>query len=102
MRLPRPPPMHWLPWRGRNRARPSRMPSLLGRTSWDQLLLHKDMSFTMTRNATETFTLISAKYLASKVTSDMRRSSQLHGQPLESEINDYGTELALLLNAGYI
>jgi hypothetical protein len=59
------------------------------------------MSFTMTRSASDTFTLTSAKYLASKVTADMRRCSQLHGRPSESEINNYGTELALLLNRGY-
>ena len=56
----------------------------------------------MTRSIAETFTLTSAKYLASKVTADMRRSAQLHGRPFESEINDYGTELALLLKEGYI
>ncbi len=60
------------------------------------------MSFTMTRSVTETFSLTSAKYLASKVTADMRRCSQTHGQPSESKINDYGTELALLLKDGYI
>lgn len=60
------------------------------------------MSFTMTRNVTETFSLTSAKYLASKVTADMRRCAQTHGRPHESEINDYGTELALLLRDGYV
>jgi hypothetical protein len=56
----------------------------------------------MTRSASDTFTLTSAKYLASKVTADMRRCSQLHGSPSESEINNFGTELALLLNNGYV
>jgi hypothetical protein len=60
------------------------------------------MSFTMTRTVAETFSLTSAKYLASKVTADMRRCSQIHGQPSESQINDYGTELALLLKDGYL
>ena len=55
----------------------------------------------MTRTASESFTLTSAKYLASKVTADMRRCGQLHGRPTDSEINDYGTELALLLRDGY-
>ena len=60
------------------------------------------MTFSMTRSVAETFSLTSAKYLASKVTADMRRCSQIHGKPPESAINDYGTELALLLKDGYL
>ena len=60
------------------------------------------MSFTMTRTVSDTFTLTSAKYLASKVTADMLRCKQLYGRPSESQINNYGTELALLLRDGYI
>ena len=60
------------------------------------------MSFTMTRTASESFTLTYAKYLASKVTSDMWRCKQLYNRPTESEINDYGTELALMLRDGYV
>lgn len=56
----------------------------------------------MTRSVAETFSLTSAKYLASKVTADMRRCSQIHGQPDDSQINAYGTELALLLKDGYL
>lgn len=60
------------------------------------------MSFTMTRTASESFTLTQAKHLASKVTADMRRCQQLYGQPSDAEINDYGTELALKLRDGYV
>lgn len=56
----------------------------------------------MTRTATESFTLTYAKYLASKVTSDMWRCKQLYGRPTEEDINSYGTELALLLRDGYV
>lgn len=56
----------------------------------------------MTRTATESFTLTHAKYLASKVTSDMWRCKQIYAQPSESEINNYGTELALMLRDGYV
>lgn len=56
----------------------------------------------MTRTVTETFTLTHAKYLASKVTADMRRCQQIYGKPTDSERNDFGTELALLLNAGCV
>jgi len=60
------------------------------------------MSFAMTRTVSESFTLTQAKYLASKVTADMRRCQQLYGKPSDSEINDYGTELAILLRDGYV
>lgn len=60
------------------------------------------MSFTMTRTASESFTLTHAKYLASKVTADMVRCLQNYGRPSQSDINNYGTELALLLRDGYV
>lgn len=56
----------------------------------------------MTRTATESFTLTHAKYLASKVTSDMWRCRQLYALPSEAQINDYGTELALMLRDGFV
>lgn len=56
----------------------------------------------MTRTVTESFTLTNAKVLASKVTADMRRCQQNYGQPSDSAINNYGTELALLLRDGYV
>jgi hypothetical protein len=60
------------------------------------------MSFTMTRTVTETFTLTHAKYLAAKVTADMKRCQQRYGRPSDNNINDYGTELAILLRDGYV
>lgn len=56
----------------------------------------------MTRTASESFTLTQAKRLASKVTADMRRCQQQYGFLTDQEINDYGTELALLLRDGYV
>lgn len=56
----------------------------------------------MTRAAVESFNLTYAKYLASKVTTDMRRCQQLYGQPSDTWINDYGTELALKLRDGFV
>ncbi len=56
----------------------------------------------MTRTVAESFTLTQAKYLASKVTADMRRCQQLYGEPSDAEINNYGTELAILLRDGYV
>jgi hypothetical protein len=60
------------------------------------------MSFSMTRTVSESFTLTHAKYLASKVTTDMLRCQQLYQQPSNTDINDYGTELALLMRDGYV
>jgi len=60
------------------------------------------MSFTMTRTVSESFTLTHAKYLASKVTTDLWRCQQLYGQPTAGAINDYGTELALMLRDGFV
>jgi hypothetical protein len=60
------------------------------------------MSFTMTRTASESFTLTNSKVLASKVTTDMRRCQQNYGRPTDSEINNYGTELALMLRDAYV
>lgn len=56
----------------------------------------------MTRTTSESFTLTHAKYLASKVTTDMLRCQQLYGSPSNTQINNYGTELALLLCGGYV
>lgn len=63
----------------------------------------------MTRSAVETWTLTQAKYLASKVTADMRRCQQIYGSPkstggtrTDPDINDYGTEIALMLRDKYI
>ena len=56
----------------------------------------------MTRTVVETFTLTNAKQLASRVTADMRRCQQLYGEPSDARINDYGTELAILLRDGYV
>jgi hypothetical protein len=60
------------------------------------------MDFSMTRTATETFTLTHAKKLASKVAADMKRCQSIYGYPSDAEINNFGTELALLLRDGYV
>ena len=56
----------------------------------------------MTRSVSESWTLTNAKYLASKVTTDMWRCRQNYGLPSEAAINDYGTELALRLRDGFV
>jgi hypothetical protein len=60
------------------------------------------MSFSVTRTATSTFTIIHARYLASKVAADMHLCAQYYGHPSEQQIRDYAEELAQYLNKGYI
>ena len=56
----------------------------------------------MTRTVAESFTLTHAKYLASKVAADMRLCQLYYEKPSDAEINNYGTELAILLRDGYV
>jgi hypothetical protein len=51
---------------------------------------------------TSSFTVTHAKYLASKVASDLRQIQRLYGRPVDSEIGDYLLELAILLAGGYL
>lgn len=60
------------------------------------------MSFTVTRTATSTFTIIQARYLASKIAADLHLCAQYYGSPSESRIREYAEELAQYLNAGYL
>lgn len=61
------------------------------------------MSTSFTTTASTTFTLLHAKQLASRVSADMKRCQQLYGYPsTDAEINDFATELAHLLNGGYV
>jgi hypothetical protein len=60
------------------------------------------MSFSMTRSVTETFTFTHAKRLASKVMADMLRCQGLYGYPSNYHINNFGTELAILLRDRYV
>jgi len=58
------------------------------------------MSFSYTRTAT--FTIVHARYLASKVAADMHLCAQYYGKPTETRIREYAEELAQYLNAGYV
>lgn len=57
-------------------------------------------SFSVTR--TESFTIINARRLASKVAADMHLCAQYYGNPTETWIREYAEELAQYLNAGYV
>jgi Bacterial HORMA domain family 1 len=51
---------------------------------------------------TSTFTIVHARYLASKVAADMHLCAQYYGNPSEPQIREYAEELAQYLNAGYL
>ncbi|MDQ3099626.1 MAG: hypothetical protein M3Q44_07830 [bacterium] len=57
---------------------------------------------TGTHTFSETFTLTNAKYLASKVASDLFQMQLFYGRPTDQEINDYLGELIILLLGGYL
>jgi hypothetical protein len=58
------------------------------------------MTFSYTTTAT--FTIVHARYLASKVAADMHLCAQYYGRPSEQEIREYAEELAQYLNEGYL
>lgn len=60
------------------------------------------MSYSYTKTATSTFTIIHARYLASKVAADLHLCAQYYGQPSEQRVREYAEELAQYLNEGYL
>ena len=60
------------------------------------------MSTSFTFSDTITFTLTHAKYLASKVGTDLKRLQRFYGSPSDASIAEYETELTELLKAGYL
>jgi hypothetical protein len=57
-------------------------------------------SFSVTRS--ESFTIITARKLASKVATDMHLCAQYYGMPTEARIREYAEEMVQYLNAGYL
>ncbi len=58
------------------------------------------MSYSVTTS--ETFSIIHARKLSSKVAADMHLCAQYYGQPSESRVREYAEELAQYLNEGYV
>jgi hypothetical protein len=58
------------------------------------------MTFSYTKTAT--FTIVHARYLASKAAADMHLCAQYYGQPSEELIRKFAEELAQYLNMGYV
>lgn len=59
-------------------------------------------SYSYTNSNTQTFTLTNAKYLASKVVTDLKRMQRFYGSPSDSQIEIYEKELIEFLKGGYL
>lgn len=55
-----------------------------------------------TSSNTQTFTVTHAKYLASKVATDLKRMQRFYGYPSDTSITNYEEELVELLKKGYL
>src|SRR5262245_21863922 len=60
------------------------------------------MANTFTTTSTRTFTRTSAKYLASKVATDLYRFHRYYNRPTLEQVADYDVELTELLVGGYV
>jgi len=50
----------------------------------------------------QTFSITNAKYLASKISADLKRMQRFYSHPSDSRIDDYEEELIALLKNGYL
>lgn len=55
------------------------------------------MSDTYTTSATETFTIVHARHIASKVATDLMRFHRLYGSPSKTQVDAYEAEMVHLL-----
>ena len=60
------------------------------------------MSTSYTLSGTISFTLTHAKYLASKVATDLKRMQRFYGSPVDARIEQFESEITELLKAGYL
>ncbi|SEF27416.1 hypothetical protein SAMN05421837_103823 [Amycolatopsis pretoriensis] len=60
------------------------------------------MTTSYTRSEAGTYSLASAKYVASKIATDLRQVQRYYGRPSDSAITDYALEAALLSHGGYV
>lgn len=58
--------------------------------------------YSYTYNETQTFTITHARHLAAKIATDLKRMQRFYGEPGDSQINDYETEIIELLKNGYL
>lgn len=55
-----------------------------------------------TTSATSTYSLSNARYVSSKVATDLRQLQRYYGSPSDKEIADYAEEIAVLAYHGYV
>ena len=60
------------------------------------------MSYSFSTSETTTFTVTHAKYLASKVATDLKRMQRLYERPSDYWIREFDAELVAFLKAGYL
>ena len=60
------------------------------------------MTVSYTTSATESFSLSSARYVASKVAADLRQVQRYYGKPNDTDIANYAEEIAVLAYHGYV
>ena len=60
------------------------------------------MSTSYTVSGTISFTLTHAKYLASKVATDLKRMQRFYGSPSDARIEQFESETTELMKAGYL
>jgi Bacterial HORMA domain family 1 len=56
----------------------------------------------MSTTTTSTFTITNARYLASKITADLRQFKAFYGEPTEEKIEELYEELVEMLAGGYV
>ncbi|MGH3436431.1 MAG: hypothetical protein ACRDRN_08170 [Sciscionella sp.] len=59
-------------------------------------------SYTRSESESETYSLANAKYVASKIATDLRQVQRYYGRPSDTDIADYALEAALLSHRGYV
>ena len=57
---------------------------------------------TFTQSGSQTFTIVNARELGSKVAADLRLMQRFYGKPSDAQISDYLEELVQLLVRGYL
>jgi len=60
------------------------------------------MSTSLTITEANTFTITHAKYLSSKIKTDLKRIQRLYGRPSDKVIDEYEAEAIAILKAGYL
>jgi hypothetical protein len=60
------------------------------------------MTSSYTTSATQTFSLSNARYVASKVATDLRQLQRSYGRPSDNDIQAYAEEIAILAYHGYV